>query len=218
VEVSQKLSQVALEFLSQELATKKENTDPNNNNLGFVHIPTVREYIKLRPTDPDNFWPKHPIEFKPTFSAFFTLYSKLAFTVFDMLAHYVDPTDKIKSQLIAENDYKAIEEFLPSKSSVSMIKYFALQEAKEVCNEHTDTGILTFITRTNRPSLEIWDRSIHKYVKIEELVEVGDIVVFVGEKVPLFSQNAAWVATPHRVRMPVGPERLSTAFLLDVAK
>jgi len=135
-----------------------------------------------------------------------------------MLAHYVDPTDNIKSQLIAEKDYKAIEEFLPSKSSVSMIKYFPLQEAKEVCSEHTDTGILTFITRTNRPSLEIWDRSIHKYVKIEELVEVGDIVVFVGEKVPLFSQNASWVATPHRVRMIAGPERLSTAFLLDVAK
>jgi len=217
LDASEKLRQVAMEYLSQDLTIKLNNMDPDKNNIGYVHIPGTREYIKLRPNDPEQLWPSSP-EFRSAFQNFFNLYSQLAFTVFDILSHYADPTEPSKKQLIVESDYKAIEEFLPTKSSVSMIKYFTLQQPKEVCEEHTDTGILTFITRTHRPSLEIWDASINKYIRIEELVELGDIIAFTGEKVPLFSQAVSWRGTPHRVRMPAGPERMSIAFLLDVAK
>jgi len=87
-----------------------------------------------------------------------------------------------------------------------------------VCGEHQDTGILTFITRTRIPSLEIWDKQEQKYAKIEELLQEGDVIAFVGEKIPLFSCSNKFTATPHRVRMGPGGERMSIAFLLDVAK
>jgi len=82
-----------------------------------------------------------------------------------------------------------------------------------------DTGILTFIIRTKVPSLEIYDRSQDKYVKVEDLTNLGDIIVFMGEKVPMFTgRKTKFPATHHRVIVPSNTERLSMAFLLDVAK
>jgi len=218
LEASEKLRQVALDYLAQDMSQKIKNEGPDKINVGYINVPNIREYIKLRPTDAEALWPK-TAEFKPSFNNFFAVYSKLAFTVFDIVAHVTDTAESQKKQFLEENVYQAVLEFIGKQSSVSMIKYFPLKEPTEVCSEHTDTGLLTFITRTHKPSLEIWDRSIHKYIKVEELVDVGDIIVFVGEKLPQFSQSPFWCATPHRVRMAPGVgDRMSIAFLLDVAK
>jgi len=136
-------------------------------------------------------------------------------TTFELVAEWKDGDGK---ELMTVDKVKVIKEFLEEKSSVSMIKYFAINEDKEVCSTHKDTGILTFITRTSRPSLEIYDRNYGEYIKIEEKMEEGDIIVFVGEKTPLFACSDKLIATPHRVNMQAGGERMSIAFLLDVAK
>eukprot|EP01124_Arcella_intermedia_P029472 TRINITY_DN6228_c0_g2_i1.p1 TRINITY_DN6228_c0_g2~~TRINITY_DN6228_c0_g2_i1.p1 ORF type:complete len:309 (+),score=102.48 TRINITY_DN6228_c0_g2_i1:23-949(+) len=213
-ETSSRLSQVGLEYLAQELEVKKVNSDPDGNNLGYVHIPGVREYIKLRTTDPSSSWPTHPPQFQEVFKKFFDTYAEIAFASFDLLAAFEEDS----KPLIPKEHADAVREFLPLKSSVSLIKYYALEKDSEVCAEHTDTGILTFITRTNRPSLEIWDNLEGKYVQVEQFLEEGDLVVFVSEKVPLFAASQRLPSSPHRVRMEAGPERISIAFLLDVAK
>jgi len=190
--------------------------DKDNNNIGYVSIGDIREYIKLRSTDPEELWPTHPENFKEIFDNFNEIYSKFAFATFEALASSIDLEDGLP--LIALDDYTEIKKFLAEKSSISMIKYNALEKECEVCDEHTDTGILTFITRTNRPGLEIWDKHENKYLKIEEFLEMGDILVFLSEKTPLFSGSRKFLATPHRVRLPEGPQRMSIAYLLDVAK
>lgn len=113
------------------------------------------------------------------------------------------------------------------KSSVSMIHYYPQdREGSCVCEEHKDTGLLTAVFKTGVPSLQMWDKHSQKYAKIEELVGDSDLVLFMGEKVPLFAQQdrnlpdaERFVATPHRVIVPsASVDRLSMAFLLDVAK
>jgi len=216
VAISEKLTDVSFQFLGQELEVKKRHTDAIGNNLGFIHIPSVREYIKLRPSDPEELWPTYPPDFKDAFNAFFEAYSQIAFNSFDLLATYVDESSQ--DPLILPDHVVAIKQFIKEKSSISMIKYFELKETTEVCGEHTDTGILTFITRTHRPSLEIWDKQEQKYVKIEELLEEGDIIAFVGEKIPLFSRSNKITSTPHRVRMDPGGERVSIGFSTRCSK
>jgi len=216
IQSSEKLSEVSFQYLAQDMELKKSNIEKDKNNIGYVNIPGVREYIKLRPTDPEDLWPTYPTDFKEAYNAFFHIYSQIAFNSFDLLANYVE--EGKSDPLIKPEHVSAIVDFIKEKSSVSMIKYFELKEAKEVCGEHTDTGILTFITRTILPSLEIWDKKELKFVKIEELLDVGDVIAFVSEKIPLFSCSNLFTATPHRVRMNPGGERMSIAFLLDVAK
>jgi len=216
-EISENLTQAALQYLHQDMDIKDKNKDPQGNNFGYVDIPGIREYIKLRPKDPPDWWPQHPSHFESAFTAFHEKYSQISLKCFKILSEWVDVDEPEPQRLIRKEDYEIISKVLPERSSVSMIKYHQLKDPLEVCDEHCDTGILTFITRTHHPALEIWDRSEKKYVKIEELLEVGDIVVFVGEKVPLFSCSMRFPAAHHRVRMAEGSERLSIAYLLDVA-
>jgi len=91
-------------------------------------------------------------------------------------------------------------------------------QKKNVCDDHRDTGLFTLLLRTDVPSLEVYDKSIGKYVAVESLVDPTDIIVYPGEKVPLFTGNDNYPATPHRVFMVPNTERVSVAFLLDVAK
>jgi isopenicillin N synthase-like dioxygenase len=121
----------------------------------------------------------------------------------------------------------AIEDFVREKSSVSMIHYYPQEDVNAcVCEEHKDTGLLTAVFKTGVPSLQMWDKASDKYVKIEELAADSELILFMGEKIPLFAQqdkslpdSSRFMATPHRVIVPQATvNRLSMAFLLDVAK
>jgi hypothetical protein len=213
---SDRLTEVGLEYLNQELQIKERNIDPASGNVGYVNIPEIREYIKLRLKDPDHLWPQYPDNFKDIFYEFHKQYTKIAKNCFVFLSESVNAEEPHSKRLIRQDDTEAISEVIEERSSLSMIKYYPVEKTTEVCDEHTDTGILTFITRTHRPSLEIWDRSENEYIQIEELLDRGDIVVFVSEKVPLFSGSMDFRPAFHRVRMPAGPVRLSIAYLLDV--
>eukprot|EP01120_Amphizonella_sp_Union-15-10_P015391 TRINITY_DN7919_c0_g1_i1.p1 TRINITY_DN7919_c0_g1~~TRINITY_DN7919_c0_g1_i1.p1 ORF type:complete len:311 (-),score=65.36 TRINITY_DN7919_c0_g1_i1:114-1046(-) len=218
-EASEELEKVSKEFFSLPIEQKELSSDPDRNNIGFVSIPGTREYIKLRPSDPISLWPQQPENFTSTFNKFFQEYSKISFACFEALASFIDEMNPNRLPLLKPQDTEAIREFISGKSSISVIRYFIHDlESATVCSEHKDTGILTFIVRTKFPSLEIWDKSLEQYVKIEELSELGDLIVFLGEKVPLFSGSKTFCATPHRVIMGGGKERISIAFLLDVAK
>jgi len=122
VAISEKLSEVAFQFLGQDLEIKKIHTEKDGNNLGFIHIPNVREYIKLRPFDPEELWPTYPPDFKESFNAFFEAYSKIAFNSFDLVAEYVE--EGSRDPLIKPDHVLAVKDFINEKSSISMIKYF----------------------------------------------------------------------------------------------
>jgi isopenicillin N synthase-like dioxygenase len=70
---------------------------------------------------------------------------------------------------------------------VSLIHYFPQDfENSLACDEHRDSGLLTAIVKTGVPSLQVWDKHHKKYLKIEEMVQDDEMIVFMGEKVPLF--------------------------------
>jgi isopenicillin N synthase-like dioxygenase len=96
---------------------------------------------------------------------------------------------------------------------------------------------VTLLLRTAVPSLEIWDALNKCYVKAEALCGEDEMLAFIGEKVPMFTNSKKFPATLHRVvrlndlmhinttilmfafkMMPSGTDRTSVAFLLDVAK
>jgi len=200
---------------------KIKNKDEMKQNIGYIHITGIREYIKLRPSDEENYWPRKPEGFRAIFDNFFISYKNIANTCLEILSNFVEEGrhNPKKLPLIDKEKLEAIQEFLDSKSSVSMIHYFQNKENETcACGEHTDTGILTLLMHTQVPSLEIWDKSLEKFVKIEELTESTDLILFMGEKIPMFTGSKKFIATPHRVIMPPGKERISLALLLDVAK
>jgi len=120
-------------------------------------------------------------------------------------------------RLIPEESVSAVSEFLYPKSSFSAIHYWPSLSI-EACEEHTDTGILTFLTHSNVPGLEVYDLLMEKYVKIDCLLQKNEVAVIIGEKVPLFSYTDVFQATHHRVRNAPNVHRYSLPFLLDVAK
>ncbi len=62
-----------------------------------------------------------------------------------------------------------------------------------------DTGLVTLLLRTSVPSLEIWDSRDKCYVKAEALCGEDELLAFVGEKIPMFTNSKHFPATLHRV-------------------
>lgn len=62
-----------------------------------------------------------------------------------------------------------------------------------------DTGLVTLLLRTAVPSLEIWDALNKCYVKAEALCGEDEMLAFIGEKVPMFTNSKNFPATLHRV-------------------
>ncbi len=82
--------------------------------------------------------------------------------------------------------------------------------------EHIDTSILTLIACTAQPGLEVFDQDTAAYLKIEETLEAGDLVLFVGQKMPQYTQSNLFTPLLHRVRLAPNPlPRLSIAFYLE---
>jgi len=63
-----------------------------------------------------------------------------------------------------------------------------------------DTGLLTVIACSKVPGLQIYDRMLGCYVDVEPMGRPWkDLIVFMGEKIPLFSASSLFPATKHRV-------------------
>jgi isopenicillin N synthase-like dioxygenase len=208
------LKNISKQYFEQPQEIKNNNADVDRNNLGYVVVPGVREYLKLRPNDIEAYWPNQFPEFRGIFDAFFERCYNTAWACFDSIAHH----EEKDTRLIPADTVAAIQEFVPVKSSVSVIHYLAQEDDKCACEEHTDTGLVTLLLRTAVPSLEIWDALNKCYVKAEALCGEDEMLAFIGEKVPMFTNSKKFPATLHRVMMPSGTDRTSVAFLLDVAK
>ena len=131
----------------------------------------------------------------------------------------------------------AIEELAPRLSGLNLIRYFPQPPPPQppqppqqpprhsaalvdVCSAHEDTGLLTFAAAGEVPGLVMFDQHLKRWIPLEELARPGwDMLVFMGKKLPMFaSQPTAVKASPHAVLVRPGKARVSTVFLLDIAK
>eukprot|EP01130_Rhizamoeba_saxonica_P003715 TRINITY_DN1545_c0_g1_i2.p1 TRINITY_DN1545_c0_g1~~TRINITY_DN1545_c0_g1_i2.p1 ORF type:complete len:294 (-),score=54.18 TRINITY_DN1545_c0_g1_i2:43-924(-) len=217
VELQQTLKNSSISYFNLPDQEKQLNSHPQRENLGYINIESIREYIKLRPSDPDYLWPNDP-QFTTNFHNLFDEMKSIVWSVFEELVNHIEETEETNSRLFDDGKLEDIKEFAFEKTSISMIYYYEQDQETNVCGAHKDTGILTFIWPTGVPSLEIWDDLLGKYVKVEMNCDNNYLIAFISEKLPLFSLTTNFEATPHRVIMPSGRRRLSMAMLLDVAK
>jgi len=163
-------------------------------NLGYVSV-KVREYIKLRLSDPAELWPTQPDDFTDTFKNVFNKMKELTWCVFLGVA----ADGEGNSRLLEEESVAAIRSFIDAKSSLSIIHYFKTENKEEkeeeekekgneegtseklqskdgegrydVCGLHRDSGILTCAVSSSVQGLEMFDFKLNGWVKIEELVK-----------------------------------------------
>jgi len=86
---------------------------------------------------------------------------------------------------------------------------------------HTDTGILTLISCSDVPGLEVENRDNGEFLEVEKIyAETArrDLFVIVGRKIEFFSRNQPpmFKATVHRVMLPYNIERNSMLYFVDV--
>jgi len=232
-------------YFAQDLEVKKfcgkVDISMRALNMGYVNVPGKREYIKLRTDDPEEMWPKTPEGFTDKFKALMEDFNKIVWVCFLELAKdgqaaqdagEKEGDDGEKPPLLTEETMSAIEEFAGRKSSLSLIHYYKtperpvkkdeLEEEGDdkfcVCELHKDTGLMTIGVCSDIQGLQMYDRKLDVWMKVEALGSANDLVMFIGEKVPLFSGSKRYPAAPHRVMLPANTERSSMVFLLDVAK
>jgi len=83
---------------------------------------------------------------------------------------------------------------------------------------HKDTGIFTFGVVLNVPGLLIWSNKNQKWIPVDKIYPQHSIVIWIGEKVPLFAGSRLYQAATHQVILNNHDERTSLIFLYDVGK
>jgi len=77
------------EFFSQSMEDKEINCDPKKENLGYIHIKGLNEYIKLRPDgDRKGEWPVNPKDYKNVYDGIVPVFQDLCWTVYTGLVNY----------------------------------------------------------------------------------------------------------------------------------
>jgi len=216
------------------------------DNRGYVLHPTQKEYIKIRLEDKTE--EQVPVEkfatvFKES-SAFFLKVAEVCFNTFatseingkEVLDKTVQDSIKdiaadisslslihyFKQDSIKKADeYKNTEE----KPSYEDEHYSKVPPAAYDPNEntilskpHKDTGIFTFGVVLNVSGLLIWSNKTETWIPVDKIYPQNTIVLWSGEKVPLFAGSRLFQATPHQVILNKHEERLSLIFLYDVGK
>jgi isopenicillin N synthase-like dioxygenase len=199
-------------FFNSSSDVKAVSKAPDLTNMGYILIPKIREYIKLRPFEPE-LWPNDPPTFKTSFDNVFQILKAIAWETFLSVADFEG------HQLGDAKTINAVEQWVGTKSSLSLIHYFPRESGTiSPCDAHEDTGLITLGGYTSLSGLEMWDRLYKQWIKVEELAKPTDLIAFLGLKIPMFSANSKWKATTHRVEFDPTKERHSIVFLLDVAK
>lgn len=196
------------------------STDPllrgRRPNRGYIRG-KGKEYLKIRLIDESKSYPKDPPALEENFRtgmdamrdiAFNALYGLGTVEVGGNTCLDVVAVDKIKS-------------FFPEGSSVSVIKYFVEDEGTEEdhvpLGEHVDTGVMTLIRISEVPGLQIFDQLHQKFLNVEELGEVGSLVLILGRKIELLlSRSVKLEPTLHKVVIPKNKERFSILFFMDL--
>jgi hypothetical protein len=164
------LKNISKQYFEQPQEIKNNNADVDRNNLGYVVVPGVREYLKVNPTT--NILPTYinryysfvrmiskligPIN-SPSSEAFSTHFLNGATTLpgpaltalrkrsrvdyVQVLKGHNRHHEEKDTRLIPDETVAAIQEFVPVKSSVSVIHYLAQEDDKCACEEHTGTSL-----------------------------------------------------------------------------
>eukprot|EP01089_Gocevia_fonbrunei_P001631 TRINITY_DN11513_c0_g1_i1.p1 TRINITY_DN11513_c0_g1~~TRINITY_DN11513_c0_g1_i1.p1 ORF type:complete len:281 (-),score=49.62 TRINITY_DN11513_c0_g1_i1:8-850(-) len=86
---------------------------------------------------------------------------------------------------------------------------------------HTDTGLLTLISCSFVPGLQVLDRASGAFLDVEKIADPGkDLFIIMGRKITQLSTNHSglFIPTTHRVVLPPNTERNSILYFQDVGQ
>jgi len=304
----QDIYEVGKTFLQADKEVKNVHLDPKDENLGYVDIAGVRQYIKLRITgDRNGNWPTQPPEFKEKLLIGSHILHDVAWKLFIELLHLSDQEPTRLSEPFGDDVLLSLNECVKQMSSLSVIHYYpqiaeerspspspstsptpsprptrsyslsssplastssssasnsprpstsvstprstqsrsslsmpfsafletispsprsvdkASYGLRDVCDEHTDTGIFTIILCSQVAGLQVWDRKYNDWLPVEKVLletykKEGEslAVCIMGEKIGLFTDVLN--ATLHRVMIQPNKERQSLLYFMDTAK
>jgi len=137
------LKEAGRQYFTHSAEEKAKNKDIDSFNLGYVSA-DVREYLKLRITDAESFWPKYPLDFRDHFTKSYNFMHELAWACLETLA-----TNKVKNNepLLTTQKLSVIQEFAYKKSNISLIHYYPStpNADKLACAEHRGDIILLLL-------------------------------------------------------------------------
>jgi len=214
-------------FFQLDQATKEVHSDPKKENMGYLQIGTIREYLKLRRDgDRTNNWPQTPSDTKNVFIKALDIFHDLSWGILKELNSYAltytDPTAKPFS----ETDWQSIKDALYEVASINITHYYPqppqADSLVDVCDCHKDTGILTFVVVSDVPGLQVYDRKNKKWLEIEALLRPQRetqhmLMVLMGEKIQMFTGSTALTPTFHQVLIPPNVRRDSLLYFMDVS-
>jgi len=117
---------------------------------------------------------------------------------------------EIENEDTKQREYENESEYLPND--------YDTQTNTNPSRPHQDTGILTFGVVSQVPGLRMLSANTKSWLNVEELYTHKTILLWMGEKVPLFAGTKEFLATTHQVILNKETERTSMIFLYDVGK
>jgi len=225
-------------------SSRKKNDSPDVlpvklKNQGYIYIKGVKEFLKLKPNDPDEAFPPNPTELKTTYPVLYNKLLELLMFTLNEICQVKAPTDG--GPYFEEKLIETVRQYSKRDSSVSLIHYFGndyndfqsdnkkkedienteefhIEGIKYPSGTHTDTGIMTLITCAEVSGLQVWDRKTEKFLEVEKMFDpIADMFLIVGRKMNLFARkDKLFEPTTHRVALPAGTERSSLLFFMDV--
>jgi len=169
-------------FFGQPLEAKqkiaREKDDPIlkgigiKPNAGYLYNKKVKEYLKLKPTDADVYFPSFPLDFKEKFTALFDNFRTIARTAFKAAAtfqaksiakeikEYPEDKPQVPNELFKSGSdthsymkqrlWEDVDKLAFDRSSVSIINYF---RNTDVIAEDTKNGENTSTTSVSSSSM-----------------------------------------------------------------
>eukprot|EP01130_Rhizamoeba_saxonica_P011855 TRINITY_DN4942_c4_g2_i1.p1 TRINITY_DN4942_c4_g2~~TRINITY_DN4942_c4_g2_i1.p1 ORF type:complete len:300 (-),score=60.86 TRINITY_DN4942_c4_g2_i1:151-1011(-) len=204
-------------FFEQTASEKEAYTvhDPLRGRLnqGYILVDRIKEFLKFKAGDE---LPDVPPHLADRFDQFIALIHPLAESILDLIA---ETETEEGTKYMDETLYKQVKEMLPLKSAVAMISYYPRLPPEERDQDdpptydedglsipsqtHTDTGLITLISCSDVPGLQVEDRRTGEWIEVEKIADPRrDLFCILGNKIELFAQrqeDTLFKRTVHRV-------------------
>jgi len=223
-------------FFSLDKEAKAIHADPKDEAMGYVNVEGIREHIKLRVNgDRKGNWPVAVPEYKEVYGATSNLLGSMSWNIFLELCDFAKLNPRPRYKEFTEDVLRDCKECVTERSAIAVIHYYNPEKTNsantssqlvDVCDAHTDTGILTLILCSQIAGLQIWDRQKAQWMEAEKgLIEKYKsqspnqhlVVCIMGEKISVFTGAASLEPTLHRVMIKSTAERHSMLYFMDTA-
>jgi isopenicillin N synthase-like dioxygenase len=180
----------ALDFFAKPLAYKKAFTVGKQLESGYQYLSPTKEMFMLRNTD----CPEDLVFCRQLARELHQFSLQYLVNIFHRLQ--LDPNTI--SEFIAGDEFHNNEK---SNSILRILKYEAGDPTAYASDMHQDLGLLTLVTHTGVPAIEVYDFEDDHWIEPESIQSPDELFIMAGESLSLIS-NGLYIPANHRVKTP----------------